>query len=159
MGIKDDIKKVVEELNKSVEANGEVDLAYMMQEIVMLFEKVKLELPKTNAEERKEVFAAMEELQAFLNNETKRLAERTGLSPEQLSRFAENPDNFSKEQWGLIENVRTKLGAQTEEIRAVLRVLPAVQSKNSPEGEPASAPAPKKKSKKRKSSSKPQMRA
>jgi len=54
MNIKEDVKKVMGELQKSVDANGEIDLFFMLQEVINLFERVKNVLPTTNAQERQE---------------------------------------------------------------------------------------------------------
>ena len=158
MNIKDDVKKVMGELQKSVDANGEIDLFFMLQEVINLFERVKDVLPSTNAQERKELFATMTELQHFLIKETGRLAEKSGLSAEQLARFSENPDNFNKEQWSLLGEVKTKLGRQADDIRGILKTLPPIPGE---EGvAPQKKPAHKKAKKgRRKAGKKAQMRA
>ena len=157
MNIKDDVKKVMGELQKSVDANGEIDLFFMLQEVISLFERVKNILPTTNAEERKELFAIMTDLQQFLIKETSRLAEKSGLSPEQLARFSENPDNFSDKQCSFLTEIKAKLGSQADEIRGILRDLPSISGEEGPA--PTKKPAHKGKKGQKRSGKKSQMRA
>lgn len=123
MRISDDINRVMDSLRKSVDANGSIDLGLMLKEVVLLFERVKILLPQTNEEERKEIFISMAQMHTFLLGEIKRLAEKTGLSESQLLMFSENPDNFSKEQWSLLTEVKTRMGKQAEEIRDVMKTF------------------------------------
>lgn len=123
MKISEDIHKVMAELQKSVDANGAVDLLYMLREVVKLFERVKMALASTSDEERKDIFVSMAELHAFLLSENKRLAGKSGISEEQLLRFAENPDNFTKEQWHFMQEVKAKMGQQSKEIKTILQSI------------------------------------
>lgn len=121
MSITQEIEHVMSDLQKSVDANGNVNLAVLLTEVVDLFHHLKSALPKTNPQERSEIIGKMTELHTFLNKETKRLANQTGLSEEQMLRFAENPNNFTKDQWTLLEKVKTVMGAEAEEIKKVMK--------------------------------------
>ena len=123
MRIVDDIHKVMDDLRKSVDASGNIDLPYVLQEVVNLFDRIKVMLPTTNIEERAKVFTAIAEMHEFLQNETKRLASKSGLTEVQMVRFSENPDNFTKEQWDLISAVKNKMGEQAREIKDVMKNL------------------------------------
>lgn len=123
MKIVEDIHKVMDDLRKSVDASGNIDLPFVLQEVISLFDRVKVMLPTTNAEERTKVFKAIAEMHEFLQGETKRLASKSGLTETQMVRFSENPDNFTKEQWNLIGAVKTKMGDQAREIKDVMKTL------------------------------------
>ena len=123
MKIVEDIYKVMDDLRKSVDASGNIDLPYVLQEVISLFDRVKVMLPTTNAEERTKVFKAIAEMHEFLQGETKRLASKSGLTEVQMVRFSENPDNFTKEQWNLISTVKAKMGEQAREIKDVMKSL------------------------------------
>lgn len=121
MLITEEISKVMDDLRKSVDANGNVNLPTLLTEVVGLFEHLRSTLPKTNPKERSDIVEKMSELHTFLLRESKRLASQTGISEEQMVRFAENPDNFTKEQWTLLENVKTVMSTQTQEIKKVMQ--------------------------------------
>ena len=121
MKIVEDIHKVMDDLRKSVDASGNIDLPFVLQEVISLFDRVKGMLPTTNAEERTKVFKAIGEMHEFLQGETKRLASKSGLTEAQMVRFSENPDNFTKEQWSLISSVKSKMGDQAREIKDVMK--------------------------------------
>lgn len=120
MLITEEINQVMSDLQKSVDANGNIDLPTLLAEVVTLFENLKSVLPKTNPKERTDIVDKMSQLHTFLLKESKRLSSQTGISEEQMLRFAENPDNFTKDQWSLLEKVKTVMGAQTNEIKKVM---------------------------------------
>ncbi len=132
MKISEDVQKVMAELQKSVDAKGAIDLVFMLREIVKLFERVKAGLASTDEEERSNIFSAMRQLHSFLMSENKRLADNSGISEEQMLRFAENPDNFSREQWALMKEVKSKMGQQSSEIRSILQKITSPEESNSP---------------------------
>ena len=123
MRVVDDIHKVMDNLRKSVDASGNIDLPFILQEVIGLFDRVKGVLPTTNLEERTKIFKAIGEMHEFLQSETKRLASKSGLTEVQMVRFSENPDNFTKEQWDLISSVQSKMGDQAKEIKDVMKSL------------------------------------
>jgi hypothetical protein len=146
--VTDDIKHLMQELQKSVDVNGAVNLQLLLQEALRLFEKLKAVLPETTEEERKQIIAKMAEMHSFLMGESKRLSSQTGLSEAQILRFAENPDNFSKEQWDLLRGVRSVMDSQGRDIRQIMQkfsvppVPPPSKETASKEAE-AKAPAAK----------------
>lgn len=120
MLITQEIDQVMADLQKSVDANGNIDLPVLLAEVVTLFEHLKSVLPKTNPQERTAIVDKMSQLHVFLLKESKRLSNQTGISEEQMLRFAENPDNFTKEQWALLDKVKSVMTIQTNEIKKVM---------------------------------------
>ena len=41
-----------------------------------------------------------------IEEETQRVCEKTGMTPEQLADFSNNPKNFSEDQWSAIEGAK-----------------------------------------------------
>jgi len=139
MSITQEIDQVMLDLQKGVDANGNVDLPVLLSEVVTLFNHLKSVLPKTNPKERSDIVAKITQLHAFLMKESKRLSAQTGISQEQMLRFAENPNNFTKEQWSLLENIKNVMGIQTQEIKNVMQKfapqsLAEVKSSGKPRG-------------------------
>ncbi|MBS0627912.1 MAG: hypothetical protein JSS09_06850, partial [Verrucomicrobia bacterium] len=89
MLITQEIDQVMADLQKSVDANGNIDLPVLLAEVVTLFEHLKSVLPKTNPQERTAIVDKMSQLHVFLLKESKRLSNQTGISEEQMLRFAE----------------------------------------------------------------------
>ena len=75
------------------------------------------------------------------------------------SRFSENPDNFSKEQWNLLGEVKKKLGSQAVEIRDILQKLPPVGAPAEQASQESKPAVRKAKKGKKKGGKKSQMRA
>jgi len=121
MSILEEIDHVMHDLQKSVDAKGNINLANLLAEVVTLFEHLKVELPQRQQEDRAVLMNKIMQLHQFLQSETRRLAAQTGISEEQMLRFAENPDNFSKDQWALLENIKRTMGAQTSDIKKVIQ--------------------------------------
>jgi|GEM_PF-3367024 len=124
MKISDDVQALMNKLEKSVDAGGGASVPQLLAEVLRLFDQIKTALPSTNATERQVIFLSMAKLHQFLQGQMQRLCAATGLSEEQLLRFSENPDNFSKEQWNLLSEVKDKMAAQSKEIKNVMKSLP-----------------------------------
>lgn len=105
------IKKEYEKLIDLVEkgARLEASLEEILQESVVFFEKLRVEFPKADKEEREEMIHMMTTLHARLQEVAKQSAEASGMSEEELSVYAEDPSNFSPEQWRVVQSSRRKL--------------------------------------------------
>ena len=124
MKISDDVQALMNKLEKSVDAGGGPTIPHLLAEVLQLFDYLKNILPSTSATERQEIFLNMAQLHAFLQTQMQRLCSTTGLSEEQLLRFSENPDNFSKEQWALLDEVKSKMSQQSKEVKDIMKALP-----------------------------------
>ena len=62
-----------------------------------------------SGEDKREAVKMMQEMYAQMMIESKRITERSGLTEEQLVAFAENPDNFTPEQWKEIQSSKSKI--------------------------------------------------
>lgn len=121
MRIKDDFKNLMERFEKESNKKGKIDLLDLFKESLKLFEKLKDTLATCSKEEKKQVFEVMAEMHQFLLQETRKIAERTGMSEEQLLRFAENPDNFSASQWKALEVIKIKLDETAKDLSHLVR--------------------------------------
>ena len=63
----------------------------------------------------------LSEMQQFLAGETKKIAARSGMTEDQLARFAENPDNFSPEQWKSMQTVKAKITERGQQLKKVIQ--------------------------------------
>ncbi len=72
-----------------------------------------------------EVVEKLEGALDTLNTEMDQIYKDTGMNREQIEEYAQNPDNFSKEEWKLLGEVREELDLFREEAEEVLGPVPA----------------------------------
>ncbi len=119
--IKDDINKLMGRFRKEVNSNSAINLVDLFKQSLKIFEEIKDVMSKGDDEEKKEALQLMTELHDFLHNESLRLAKKTGLTEDQLARFAENPNNFSDSQWRSLEMIKTKLNKSASELAHIMK--------------------------------------
>ena len=71
--------------------------------------------------DKKMIFDLVNEMHKFLMQETQKIVEKTGMTEDQLSRFSENPDNFSSSQWKALELVKNELDQTAKELTTIIR--------------------------------------
>lgn len=105
------IEKEYERLMELVEKSAtlEVSMEEVLKESVGFFEMLRLEFPKAEYEKRQEMLQMMSSLHAKLQEVSKKSAEASGMSEEELQAYAEDPGNFSPDQWHLVQETRKKL--------------------------------------------------
>lgn len=104
--IKDKYHKLLKLIEKSVE---EISLEEILKEAVLFFEELRREFPKAGQEQRVEMIQMMNELHERLKKVSKRVADETGMTEDDLYALAENPSNFSPDQWELVQETKKKL--------------------------------------------------
>lgn len=139
MHLREDFQRLMDKFQNEGSKRGKADLLELFKESLRLFEKLKDTLATCSDEEKKQVFEVMAEMHKFLMQETKKIAEKSGMSEEQLLRFSENPDNFSPSQWKALEVIKQKLDQTGKEVASLIRKEPGKSS----EGKSASAKRPK----------------
>lgn len=105
------IKKEYERLMQLVEKSArlEVPIEEILKESVIFFEKLRTEFPKAGKDEREEMIHMMTTLHARLQQVSRESAESAGMSEEDLNAYAEDPSNFTPEQWQSVQETRRKL--------------------------------------------------
>lgn len=94
----------------SLAAEGKIiDLQEIFAQSMEFFEKLKTQLQTGSPEEKKEAVALMGEMYSKMMGEVKKISEKTGLTEEQLMTFAENPNNFTQDQWKVIKEAKDKI--------------------------------------------------
>jgi ClpP class serine protease len=121
MKLREEFTKLMEKFKRGVESQSNPNLPELFKDSIQLFERLKDMLAQSNEQEKKEIIKLMAEMHDFLSRETKKLAEKTGLSEDQMLRFAENPDNFSAEQWRTLELIRARLNKTATEMAGLVK--------------------------------------
>lgn len=121
-------------------------LQEVFEDSVEYFERFKYVMLNGTKEEKKEAVKKVMMLKKKIEEETQKVCEKTGMSPEQLAAFSNNPKNFSDDQWHAIEGAKKKLEQGVGEIKEAARAKK--QGRASPkEGAPAEGEKPKKRKK------------
>jgi hypothetical protein len=86
-----------------------IDIKALFNEVLALFEELKEEIKKASPEEKKEMMHLMTEMYKYMQQETRKICQNSGMTEEQLIAFSENPANFSPAQWEMIQESRMKI--------------------------------------------------
>ncbi len=132
MGIAEDVEDLKFKIRKTVDVNKTGKLSDLLAQSFDLCEKIKETLKKAEDKEKRELNNVMKGFREFLSEEMARLSKKMGLTEDQLARFNENPENFSKEQWMIMKAVKKRFSAQTKEIRKVIKANPVTNKKREP---------------------------
>lgn len=106
------IKKEYERLLGVLEqtsAKQGLSLEEILREAVVFFEALRKEFPSASKEEKDEMIQMMTHIHGRLQDIASVTAKASGMTEEELNVFAENPSNFSPEQWQLIQKSRREL--------------------------------------------------
>ncbi|MGE3955060.1 MAG: hypothetical protein AB7F31_07765 [Parachlamydiales bacterium] len=100
------------------------DLKDAFQEVLKVLRQPVAEVDLQNLP-LEEVVERLEESLETLNEEMDKIYKNTGMSRQQIEEYASNPDNFSKEEWKLLNEVREELDLFRQEAESVLGPVPA----------------------------------
>jgi hypothetical protein len=127
--IKDEFEHLMS-LFREGAAGKKVDLHKVFEESLAFFEHLKKELQEGTPEERKEVLQMMSTMHKEIVEESKKLLKNSGMSEEQLVTFAENPANFTPEQWEAFQESKNEIHKAGMDLAKVAkRVLPPHEHK------------------------------
>ena len=91
-----------------------------------------MELKEEDPQRRQEAMAMLMEIYQHMIKDTKIICETSGMTEEQLVAFAENPINFSSEQWTSIQESRKKIFHAGEDLAKALEQLSNPQIEKKP---------------------------
>ena len=111
-----------EEKEKRLHEVFEDSLAY--------FERFKHVIETGEPEEKKKIIERIVTMRKRIEEETKRICEKTKMSEEELLQFSNDPKNFSESQWEMLENAKVNLDKGVEEARQAIRKSASQSSKN-----------------------------
>lgn len=106
--IKKEYKKLLAILEESAKLE-KVSLEDILKEAVVFFEELRKTFPTASKDEREEMMQMMTHLHGELQRISKETAQKAGMSEDELSAYAENPSNFSPEQWQMVQGSKKQL--------------------------------------------------
>ena len=142
--MEDEFERIMEFFNLPAEEK-ETRLQEVFEDSVEYFERFKYVMLNGTKEEKKEAVKKVMTLKKRIEEETKRVCEKTGMTPEQLAAYSNNPKNFSDDQWNAIEGAKKKL---EEGVGDIKKIAKAKREGKKPEPTEAKGEEPPKKRKK-----------
>jgi hypothetical protein len=128
----EELKRIMKFFELDAENKAE-HLQDVFKDTVEFFNRFKHTLEEGTAEEKKEIIDEVLSLQEKLQLQTDQMCESMEMSEEELKMFAENPENFTEEEWQTIQDAKVKLEGQASEIDGIINFnKPKKQSQNSP---------------------------
>lgn len=119
-GLRDEYHRLIALFEAGAEGKP-IHLQDVFQQSLQFFEHLKVQIHRGSPEEKKEAMNMMMDMYRVMMEQTKRISQRAGLSEEQLLAFAENPSNFSPEQWHSIQESRDKIFHAGQEIAQAIK--------------------------------------
>lgn len=107
MFMQEEFDKLLKMLSNSKE--GKVKLEDVLHSSMALFDQLRELLKDSTPEQKAELAKAMKEMHTKLSTEAKSLMEKTGLNEDELMAFNENSNNFTKEQWAVMQEAKKKM--------------------------------------------------
>ena len=84
---------------------------------VSYFERFRNTMMHGTPEEKKEAMEKVAKLKDRVEKETKKICEKTGLTEEELLKRAQNPENFSENQWNALSDAQKKIESGVKDIQ------------------------------------------
>ncbi len=120
--LKDEFNRLIKLFQEGAEGK-QINLEEVFGQSLEFFQHLKAQMETGNPEEKKEAMTMMAEMYKQMIAETKKITERSGLSEEQLMSYAENPSNFTPEQWKQIQESRQKISEAGQDLSKVIQEL------------------------------------
>lgn len=132
MSLKEECQQLSDLFRRAAEGQS-IDLQQVFAQSLQFFERLKVELKEEDPQRRQEAMAMLMEIYQHMIKDTKFICETSGMTEEQLIAFAENPTNFSPEQWTSIQESREKIFHAGEDLAKALEQLSHPQIKKNPQ--------------------------
>lgn len=112
-----------EELMKKFEGADptKMNLEEAMSEVHRFFSSLKQEILHASPEERESIFANLSQMYTRLSGLTQKMADKLGMTEEQLIKLSEDMRFFSPEQKELIEKTKKQMMADAQDLATSLR--------------------------------------
>ncbi|MGB7129039.1 MAG: hypothetical protein WBD50_08145 [Candidatus Rhabdochlamydia sp.] len=131
MSLKEECKQLSDLFHRAAEGQS-IDLQQVFAQSLQFFERLKVELKEEDPQRRQEAMAMLMEIYQHMIKDTKLICETSGMTEEQLVSFAENPTNFSPEQWASIQESREKISHAGQDLAKALEQLSFPQGEKKP---------------------------
>ena len=84
------------------------------------FKEMEVKIASASEEERQVIFSQVEQMQNRIAEVSKKLSEKAKMTEDDLERYSNNPKNFSKEHWTMIQDTRASMLTSSDKIAGAL---------------------------------------
>ena len=120
--LQDEFNRLMEIFHSGAEGR-QVNLQELFAQSLAFFEHLKGEMQTAGPEDKQEILRMMAEMYKQIMEEKKKICDKSGLSEEQLLAFADNPSNFSKEQWDALQQSKKLINKAGQELVKTISVV------------------------------------
>lgn len=106
--MKEEFEKLLKMFSSTSEGKP-VKLEEILQSSLGLFEQLKEKLQEGNPEQKAELSRLLKDMHTKLTTEAEALIKKSGMKEEDLLAFNENPANFTKDQWAVMQEAKKKM--------------------------------------------------
>jgi len=99
-----DLKIFVQDILNNPEASGGLDV--MMEKCLFLYREVTKKFNQAGPEEREHIAQALEEIGTLFEDKLAETSKDMGISPEELKKAFDNPENHTIEDWNTIQRFK-----------------------------------------------------
>lgn len=117
--IQEEFSRLIYMYQEAAEGKGE-DMQVIFQKSVDFIELLKQMLIQGDDEDKVAAMRMMEELQKHMKEQLKIMSKKSGMTEEQLIANAENPANFTKDQWQKMQETKEKFAKEGKELVKIL---------------------------------------
>jgi len=112
----DEYKRIMDFFNLSPE-DREKHVQDIFEDSVAFFEHFKHVIETGTPEQKKEAIEKVTTMKNRIAAETQKVCEKTGMSEEELSKYARSPENFTSEQWETMEKSKEELDKEVADLK------------------------------------------
>lgn len=99
-----------------------IDLNEMLRQALGFFNELKEAFLNAKTEqEKKEIMNMVNQMYAVLISQSKQIIQSSGMTNEEIAAYVQNPDNFTTDQWKLMQSTREQIQSSSKEIAQYLR--------------------------------------
>ncbi|SRR5581483_5563779 len=120
--LKDDFDRLLKLFREGAEGNLS-SLDEVFSQSLEFFKHLKTQIEKGTPEEKQEAMKMMSELYSQMIIAAQQITEKSGLTEEQLLSYADNPSNFTPEQWAAIQESRQQISKAGEDLAKAVEGL------------------------------------
>lgn len=117
--LKDEFERVQQLFRDASEGKLE-NVETVFKEALAFFEHLKEYIAHGSPEDKMQAIQMMGQIYQQMMQETQRIIERSGMSEDQLAAFAQDPSNFTKEQWEMLQASKQQIAQTGVEIAKVI---------------------------------------
>ena len=118
--MQDEFDRIMAFFDLSAEEKEE-RLKEVFEDSVEYFERFKYVMLNGTPEEKKKSVERVMILKKKIEEETQRVCNKTGMTPEQLAAYSNNPENFTEDQWAVVEGAKKRLDSGVKEMKKVVQ--------------------------------------